>query len=110
MPPVIKKSLLTFATASEFGVPVEDIMGRGRKQQIADARQAAIYIGSICGHGHSALAGFFRRTRGAIPPAIQACKDKMDTDKKYFAHVSAISARLMQATCNPPATLQHRHD
>jgi chromosomal replication initiation ATPase DnaA len=72
--------LLQVATASAFGVPVDEMRARSRRAAgVAFARQSAMYLAHVVlGLNYSATGSLFRRDRTTAAHACQRVEDRRD--------------------------------
>ena len=83
--------------ASEtFGVKKDDIYGKGRKQEVALARQAAMYLSKELTHNSLKSIGLFfgGRDHSTVIHACKTIKEKIAADDIFNAEVKALLRRL----------------
>lgn len=83
--------------ASEsFGVKKNDIFGKGRKQEVALARQAAMYLSKELTHNSLKSIGLFfgGRDHSTVIHACKTIKKKMEEDDIFNAEMKAMQRRL----------------
>jgi chromosomal replication initiation ATPase DnaA len=60
------------AVSATSGIPVANILGRGRPKAVSDARQVAYYVSRSLGHSYPAIARAFGRDRATIIHGVRA--------------------------------------
>ncbi len=66
-PTVLSMDRIVEVVAAHFGVPVEDIMGRGKPRQVALARRTAMYlVRRIMGRSYPEIGKFFGRHHSTV--------------------------------------------
>lgn len=94
--PTVSMEDIIGQTSDSFGVKKNDIYGKGRKQEVALARQTAMYLSKELTHSSLKSIGLFFGGRDHST-VIHACKTvvaKMDDDDIFNAEVKALLRRL----------------
>jgi chromosomal replication initiation ATPase DnaA len=74
-----------------FGVKWEDVVGRDRTREVAEARHAAM---SLLNGSQDAVAAEFGRDGTVVLYARERCKAHRETDRKYRAKMEELERRL----------------
>ncbi|HWQ40494.1 MAG TPA: DnaA/Hda family protein, partial [Desulfosporosinus sp.] len=68
--------------AQTMGIPVEELLGPGRKPRVNEARQLAIYtIRTLCRISYPSIAGYFNRNHNTVLMSFKKMQDKMAIDQ-----------------------------
>lgn len=80
--------------AAEFGVTKEDLLGRDRHRNKADAKQAMVMVARDTGWTVMGLGPKIGRHYTAVVKSRQFAADKYDVDTKFRSKVDRIKAAL----------------
>lgn len=83
-------------TAETFGVKKDDIYGKGRKQEVALARQAAMHLSKELTHNSLKSIGLFfgGRDHSTVIHACKTIKNKIEDDDIFNAEMKALKRRV----------------
>ena len=83
-------------TADSLGVKKNDLFGKGRKQEVALARQAAMFLAKELTHNSLKSIGLFfgGRDHSTVIHACKTIKKKMDENDIFNAEIKALLRRL----------------
>ena len=94
--PIVSMEDVLKNCSESFGVKVDDIYGKGRKQEVALARQAAMYLSKELTHNSLKSIGLFYggRDHSTVIHANKTIKKKMEEDDIFNAEIKALLRRL----------------
>jgi len=94
--PTVNMEDIIDQTAESLGVKKNDIFGKGRKQEVALARQTAMYISKELTHNSLKSIGLFfgGRDHSTVIHACKTIKLKMEADDIFNAEIKAMLRRL----------------
>jgi len=94
--PIVSMEDVLKNSSESFGVKVDDIYGKGRKQEVALARQAAMYLSKELTHNSLKSIGLFYggRDHSTVIHACKTIKKKMEEDDIFNAEIKALLRRL----------------
>lgn len=94
--PTVNMEEIVESTSESFGVKKDDLYGKGRKQEVALARQAAMYLSKELTHNSLKSIGLFfgGRDHSTVIHACKTIKLKMDDDDIFNAEIKALLRRL----------------
>lgn len=94
--PTVNMEEIVGSTAESFGVKKNDIFGKGRKQEVALARQTAMYLSKELTHNSLKSIGLFfgGRDHSTVIHACKTIKQKMDRDDIFNAEIKTLLRRL----------------
>lgn len=74
-------------TAQTMGIPVEELLGMGRKPRVNEARQLAIYtIRTLCQISYPSIACYFNRNHNTVLMSFNKMQDKLAKDQDQELH------------------------
>jgi len=94
--PIVSMEDVLNNCSESFGVKKDDIYGKGRKQEVALARQASMYLSKELTHNSLKSIGLFfgGRDHSTVIHACKTIKKKMDEDDIFNAEIKAMLRRL----------------
>lgn len=96
MKPTVSMEEIIGQTAESFGVKKNDVFGKGRKQEVALARQTGMFLSKELTHNSLKTIGLFfgGRDHSTVIHACKTIKNKMEEDDIFNAEVKALLRRL----------------
>ncbi len=84
-------------TATQFEVAVEDVRGKGRRQELVVPRQIAMYlIRELTPHSYPEIGQYFGgRDHSTVMYAVQKVKDLLESDRTFANRVRGIKDTLV---------------
>ncbi len=94
--PTVNMEGIIESASDSFGVKKNDIYGKGRKQEVALARQTAMFLSKELTHNSLKSIGLFfgGRDHSTVIHACKTIKQKMEEDDIFNAEVKALLRRL----------------
>ena len=98
--PTVNMEDIIGQTGESFGVKKDDIYGKGRKQEVALARQTAMFLSKELTHNSLKSIGLFfgGRDHSTVIHACKTIKIKMQADDIFNAEVKTLLRRLSGPT------------
>lgn len=82
-------------TAEAYGVSADDIMGRGRKRRVAEARQMAIFLTS--GYtilDYEEISAYFGRDRSTLAYSLEKIAGWVESDERTRRNYALITEKI----------------
>ena len=94
--PIVGMEDIINQVSESFGVKKDDIYGKGRKQEVALARQTSMFLSKELTHNSLKSIGLFfgGRDHSTVIHACKTIKLKMDEDDIFNAEIKALLRRL----------------
>lgn len=82
--------------SDHFNIPVDDIIGKSRKAEIANARQIAMYLSAKMAHAQTSRIGRFigGRDHSTVKHSIDKVKAHIEEDKSFAREIKAIEKEI----------------
>lgn len=82
--------------SDHYNIPVDDIIGKSRKAEIANARQIAMYLSSKMAHAQTNRIGRFigGRDHSTVKHSIDKVKKRIGEDKSFAREIKAIEKEI----------------
>lgn len=82
-------------TAEVYGVSADDIMGRGRKRRVAEARQMAIYLTSTYTQlDYNEISAYFGRYRSTLTYTLEKIAGWVESDERTRRNYALITEKI----------------
>lgn len=94
--PTVNMEQIVESASESFGVKKDDIYGKGRKQEVALARQAAMFLSKELTHNSLKSIGLFfgGRDHSTVIHACKTIRGKMSEDDIFNAEIKTLLRRL----------------
>jgi len=101
--PTVNMEEIVESTSDSFGVKKDDLYGKGRKQEVALARQAAMFLSKELTHNSLKSIGLFfgGRDHSTVIHACKTIRLKMDEDDIFNAEIKTLLRRLSGPILKP---------
>lgn len=101
--PTVNMEEIVESTSDSFGVKKDDLYGKGRKQEVALARQAAMFLSKELTHNSLKSIGLFfgGRDHSTVIHACKTIRLKMDEDDIFNAEIKTLLRRLSGPVLKP---------
>ncbi len=97
LPPGEGLGRIITACAAEFGQPIEEVLGEGRRAEAIEARHAAMALGRrLLGYSLPRIGRVMRRDHTTVLSAIRGVERRAAEDPEYAARLDALAARIRQ--------------
>lgn len=96
--PVVYRPTIAFCielTSAAFGVPVAEIVSKGRHRRKVEARQAAMWLAfRLTGKGYAAIGRAFKRDHTTVIHAIRMANEMRARDAEFANLTNGLSAKF----------------
>jgi len=101
--PIVGMEDIINQVSESFGIKKDDIYGKGRKQEVALARQSSMYLSKELTHNSLKSIGLFfgGRDHSTVIHACKTIKVKMEEDDIFNAEIRALLRRLSGPILKP---------
>lgn len=84
------------SVSDHYNIPVDDIIGKSRKAEIANARQVAMYLSQKMAHAQTTRIGRFigGRDHSTVKHSIDKVVARLDSDKAFAREVKTIESEI----------------
>lgn len=85
--------------SDHYNIPVDDLIGKSRKAEIANARQVAMYLSQKMAHAQTTRIGRFigGRDHSTVKHSIDKVKARIESDKAFARELKAIESEIKSA-------------